>query len=255
MSLNLRTDGARALTLVTASAAEPGVLGLPGLMELLGLKAERGLPDATFARMRVRARQALWRQGDRFDALYALGGGTFETIAVDEYGREQVLYFAQPGEIIGLDGFAGTYLSTAVALEPGWVARVSFATLRTLATRYAAVQRMLDFLFSEDIRRSTSAIALHGVWPSKARVAAFLLELARRTRKPVVPGSTVPLPMAGWELGSHLGLRPETVSRAVSALAAARLVRGCRRHAVLLDPPRLQAVAAGGALRKRPRWC
>jgi Crp-like helix-turn-helix domain len=54
-------------------------------------------------------------------------------------------------------------------------------------------------------------------------------------------------------LASHLGLRAETVSRAVSALAAARLVRGRRRSAVLLDPVGLQALAAGRALHKRRR--
>ena len=184
--------------------------------------------------------------------MYALGAGTFKTVAVSEHGREQVLFFAYPGEIIGLDGFAGTCLSTAVALEAGWVARVPFASLQMLATRHPPVQRLLNFLFNEDIGRCMRAIALHGVWPSEARVAAFLLDLARRTRERVPPGSSVALPMSGWELGSHLGLRAETVSRAVSALIAARLLRGCRRTAVLLDPEGLQALAADGTLRKRP---
>jgi CRP/FNR family transcriptional regulator len=222
-------------------------------MRLLRLEVERGLPDAAFPKRCVRVGEALWRQGDRFEALYALGAGTFKTVAVNEHGREQVLFFAYPREIIGLDGFAGTCLSTAVALEVGWVARVPFAGLRMLASRHPPVQRLLNLLFSEEIRRCMSAIALHGVWPSEARVAAFLLELARRTRERVMPGSTVALSMAGWELGSHLGLRPETVSRAVSALAAARLVHARRRSAVLLDPAGLQAVAAEGRTLRKGR--
>jgi hypothetical protein len=63
----------------------------------------------------------------------------------------------------------------------------------------------------------------------------------------------VALSMANWELGSHLGLRPETVSRAVSALAAARLLRARRRSAVLLDPAGLQAVAAEGRTLRKGR--
>jgi len=40
------------------------------------------------------------------------------------------------------------------------------------------------------------------------------------------------------------------VSRAISALATARLLRGCRRSAVLLDPAQLQAVADGRVVRR-----
>ena len=249
-SFILRADAARPDESTAESASESGVLSLRELMRLLRLEVQRGLPDTMFPKRFVRVGEALWRQGDRFESLYAVGEGTFKTVAVNQQGREQVLFFAHPGEIIGLDGSSGTCLSSAIALKAGWVARLPFAHLRLLASCHASIQRLLDFMFSEEIRRCISNIALHGVWPSEARVAAFLLELARRMHGRVLPGSTVALSMAGWELGSHLGLRPETVSRAISALAAARLLRGCRRSAVLLDPAGLQAVAEGSAARR-----
>jgi len=249
-SFVIRADRARAAAGTAESASASGVLSLRELMRLLRLEAERGLRDATFPKRRVRVGEALRRKGDRFECVYAVGEGTFKTVAVNEQGREQVLFFAHPGEIIGIDGYSGTCLSSAIALKAGWVARLPFAHLRVLASCDASIQRLLDFTFSEEIRRCITKITLHGVWPSEARVAAFLLELARRMHGRVLPGSTVALPMAGWELGSHLALRPETVSRAISALAAARLLRGCRRSAVLLDPAQLQAVADGRVVRR-----
>ena len=48
--------------------------------------------------------QHLFLTGDRFEAIYAVKNGAFKTYTLDDDGREHVLGFHLPGELIGLDG-------------------------------------------------------------------------------------------------------------------------------------------------------
>src|SRR6187402_2809166 len=45
----------------------------------------------------------VFRVNEKFSALYAVRAGTVKTYAVDNAGREQVIGFHLPGELIGLD--------------------------------------------------------------------------------------------------------------------------------------------------------
>ncbi|MCS6944802.1 MAG: cyclic nucleotide-binding domain-containing protein, partial [Sutterellaceae bacterium] len=55
-------------------------------------------------RRRVRRREALFRAGDRFEALYAVRLGFLKSTVTSSDGREQVTGFHMAGEIVGLDG-------------------------------------------------------------------------------------------------------------------------------------------------------
>ena len=47
----------------------------------------------------------LYRSGDAFQAIYAVRSGYLKTYVIDDTGREQVLGFHLPGELVGLDAF------------------------------------------------------------------------------------------------------------------------------------------------------
>ena len=49
----------------------------------------------------------IFREGDPFDAIAAVRAGTVKTYVIDRDGREQVLGFFLPGEVIGLNAIDG----------------------------------------------------------------------------------------------------------------------------------------------------
>ena len=69
----------------------------------------------------------LFREGDPFEAIAAVRAGTVKTYVVDREGREHVLGFHLPGEVIGLNAIDGDhYPCNAVALDTVMLCRFSF---------------------------------------------------------------------------------------------------------------------------------
>src|SRR5690349_5500518 len=90
-------------------------LGMP-----MGLThGERARIDEVIStRRKVKRKTALFRNGEKFHALYAIRTGTFKTCVTAEDGRDQVTGFQMAGEIVGLDGIVSDqHTCDAVALE------------------------------------------------------------------------------------------------------------------------------------------
>ena len=75
-----------------------------------------GLDSLMFARRRVQAGKTLYREGDKFQYIYAVRIGTFKSSLMLADGREQVSGFHMAGELMGLDGLAqGSHASSTIA--------------------------------------------------------------------------------------------------------------------------------------------
>ena len=132
-------------------------------------------------------------------------------IVVDRDGRERVLGFHLPGEVIGLDAIDGErYPCNAVALDTVALCRFSFPKMAELAARLPGLQQQLFRLLSRDIG---AAMRLAGDWSADQRMAAFLLGLSQRLASRGFSPRRFQLTMARTDIGNYLRLAPETVSR------------------------------------------
>ena len=82
---------------------------------------------------------------------------------------------------------------------------------------------------------------------AEERLAAFLLNLTQRLRTRGFLGSSLILRMAREEIGSYMGLKLETVSRAFSHFQEPGLLTVKQRHIGVLDPEGLQNLVNGMA--------
>ena len=77
-----------------------------------------------------------------------------KTFVDDSQGNEQVLGFALPGEVIGLNAIHGSrFPCNAVALDTVHLCRISFPKLSLLATRMPGLQAKLFSLLSAETAR------------------------------------------------------------------------------------------------------
>ena len=76
-------------------------------------------------------------------------------------------------------------------------------------------------------------------------LAAFMLNLTQRLRTRGLSGSSLILRIAREEIGSYLGLKLETVSRAFSHFQEAGLLTVKQRHIEVLNPEGLQNLVNG----------
>lgn len=183
----------------------------------------------------------IFRTGDRFDAIAAVRSGTVKTCRVDRDGREQVLAFHLPGEIIGLNAIdVERYPSDAIALDEVRLCRFSFPRIAQLATRLPGLQKQLFRLMSRDIGH---AERMSGDHSADARIAAFLLDLSRRLAERGFSAMRFELTMPRTDIANYLRLAPETVSRVLRRFQDDRLVAVRRREVELLDQDRLKLMA------------
>ncbi|MBZ0223635.1 MAG: helix-turn-helix domain-containing protein [Dokdonella sp.] len=188
-----------------------------------------------------RSGQAIFRTGERFSALYAVRSGMVKTRVVDIEGRELVLGFYLPGELVGLNAIhPETYPCDAVALDTVEVCRFSFPALATLATRMPGIQQELFRRLSKDIG---NAALLAGDYSADERLAAFLIDLARRYAERGFPPDALHLAMSRGDIANYLRLAAETVSRVLRRFQDRGLIAVEGRNVTIAKPDELFALA------------
>jgi CRP/FNR family transcriptional regulator len=203
--------------------------------------------DAIVANRRAVPRgEALYRAGDAFSSLFAVRTGFFKTCVSSEDGRDQVTGFQMGGELLGLDGI-GTDRHTcdAVALEDANVCVIPYHQLEGLARELSDLQRQFHRIMSREIVRDHGVMLLLGSMRAEERLAAFLLNLTQRLRARGFSGCSLILRMTREEIGSYLGLKLETVSRAFSRFQEDGMLEVRQRHIEILDAEALQKLVNG----------
>ncbi|KQZ71068.1 helix-turn-helix domain-containing protein [Rhodanobacter sp. FDAARGOS 1247] len=187
-----------------------------------------------------RVGEHIFRTGDPFRAIFAVRSGTVKTRMVDKEGREQVLGFYLPGEVIGLNAiYPEHFPCDAVALDTAYFCRFSFPAMSALASRVPAVQQHLFRMLSKELG---TASLLAGDHSADERVAAFLLDLGNRYAVRGFSGSQFHLSMSRGDIANYLRLAAETVSRVLSRFRAQKLIAIEGRELELLNVAALRKI-------------
>jgi CRP/FNR family transcriptional regulator len=185
--------------------------------------------------------QHLFRTNDAFSAIFAVRGGTVKTSIVDRVGREQVLGFYLPGEMIGLNAIhPDRYPCDAIALDSVYLCRFSFPALVTLAAQVPGIQQQLFRLISKDIG---AASLLAGDFTADERVAAFLIAIADRYAARGFSATAFRLSMPRSDIANYLRLAAETVSRVLRRFQDQGQIRVEGRDVEFTDAAALRAIA------------
>ncbi len=211
----------------------------------LGLsESEMERVDEVVATRRKIARgDNLFRNGDKFNALFAIRTGFFKTRISAEDGRDQVTGFQMAGEIIGLDGIVSDHHTCdAVALEDAEVCVMPFDRIEELSREITSLQRHVHKIMSREIVRENGVMLLLGSMRAEERLAAFLLNLVQRLHARGFSQSELVLRMTREEIGSYLGLKLETVSRTFSKFADEGIVEVKQRHVRILNADALKLI-------------
>ncbi len=183
----------------------------------------------------------VFRARDPFRAIFAVRAGAVKTVVVDADGREQVLGFHIPGEVVGLNAiYPEHYPCDAIALEPSFFCRFSFPAISALATRMPGLQQQLFRLISKELGMATRLAGDHA---ADERVAAFLVDLAERYAAQGFPARRLHLAMSRNDIAAHLRLAPETVSRILGRFRESGLIDLDGREVALREADHLHALA------------
>ena len=197
----------------------------------LSLKEIERLEELVSTRKRIKRGEALYRAGDKFEALYAIRLGFLKSAVMSSDGREQVTSFHMSGDIVGLDGLAGmVYSSDLIALEDTEVCLLPYQKLLEVNQSMHAMSLHFQRLLSMEIVRQNGVMLLLGSMHAEERLAAFILNLSQRFEQRGYSRSEFVLRMTRAEIGSYLGLKLETVSRVLSRFSHDNQPKACTDH-------------------------
>ena len=163
--------------------------------------------------------------GDGFAAVYGLRSGLLKSTLKTGPAAGLVTGIFFPGDVAGLDGIAwGHHPTELLAVTDAEICTIPFARLETLARRSPRAQRHLHRLLSREIAQAYGVSLPLGRLAAAERVAAFLLRFGQAQSRAGGNPLEFVLPLTLEEMGSHLGLTMETVSRVLSQLVAQRLI-------------------------------
>jgi len=135
-----------------------------------------------------------------------------------------------------MDGIStDRHVCNAVALEDSDVCMIPFEKLEELSRRIEPLQRQFHRFLSREIVREQGIMMLLGSMRAEERLAAFLLNLSQRMRARGYSALEFNLRMTREEIGSYLGLKLETVSRAFSKFQDEGLITVHQKHIQILD--------------------
>jgi CRP/FNR family transcriptional regulator len=206
------------------------------------LDLERLLEGLPLQRRQLKARQYLFRAGQRRDSLFLIHAGFFKTCVVSADGREKITGFRMRGDLLAIDALdMDTYACDAMALDVCEVWELPVAQLRQ---RLPEFQERLTALLAGEIRRDWSWMLAMGTLSAEQRVIAFLLDFAARLERLGFSPRSLLLHMTRAELGNFLSLQLETVTRALSRLHGKGLINVERREIRIQDPAGLRSLMA-----------
>jgi len=201
------------------------------------------LDELVGQRTQHRKGDVLVHGGDPFTALYAIHSGSCKSVLTTTSGGEQIVRYRITGEVVGAAAiFTGFHDATVTALEDSEFCAIQFDRVQSLARRNDEFQRRFNAFLSHEISLERKLMLMLGTMRAEQRLASFLLDLADRYKARGYSSCEFVLRMTREEIGSHLGLKLETVSRLFSRFHQEGLIGVQGREVKLLDRAGLQRV-------------
>jgi len=185
--------------------------------------------------------KTLFSCGEKFKALYVVHSGMFKTTVIEENGKERIVSFHLPGEIMGLDGIhAKTYQSTSTALTMSSFCKLPFKDLLDVAEEYPIINKNLINVMSKEIYACKKN---HLDIGSKAKLALFIRTLSQRFKTRGYSDTEFFLPISQRDIASYLGMAEETLSRIFKQLQKLEVVKYDKHILTILDAEELTDIA------------
>lgn len=186
---------------------------------------------------------SLFGQGEPASSVFNVTEGVLRLTRLLPDGRRQVMGFALPGYFLGL-ALQKRYSVSAEALGPVTTCRFGRQDFADVVEAKPHLLKILHERAGYELTLAQDQMLLLGRRTAEEKVAAFLLTLRDRFAHTGHSSATVELPMGRQDMADYLGLTIETVSRMLSRLDRAHSILLVPGGVRLLDPVRLERLAA-----------
>lgn len=190
----------------------------------------------------------LFREGSIPSGIFFIRKGKVKKYLVDKDGKEQIIYVANSGELIGYHAILAEdrYPDSAATLEASeidFIPKEDF--LETLAQSSVLSQRLLKML-SHEFTVLSNSISVFAHRSVKERLAITLIVLREKFKEGTPPGSPVVLDISRSDLAGMTGTGKENVVRFLKEFKVAGILDTKGRKITIHDVKKLISLSGMG---------
>ena len=184
----------------------------------------------------------IFREEGEFRGVLAIRSGTAKLVTNDHHGNEHILNILLPGELLGFDGlYDDKYRCSAIALETLSYCELPAQNMDDLFKNVPTLTKELFRHSSEKMNLDKDFIIL-SKRPAEEKLAFFLISLSDRLKRRGFSAFKFTLSLTRQEIGNHLGLALETVSRLFNRFQKDDLITVNSKQIEIKDIARLRAL-------------
>jgi CRP-like cAMP-binding protein len=189
--------------------------------------------------------EIIFREGGYPTGIFFITSGKAKKYKTDKDGREQIIYVANTGELIGYHAILAEdrYPDSAAALEQssiGFISKEDF--LQTLEQSVVLNHRLLKTL-SHEFAVLANSITLFAQKSVRERLALQLIVMREKYKINFQPGMPVEINMSRDDLASLVGTARENVVRMLTEFKQEGILKTIGRKIIVEDVRKLIAIA------------
>jgi len=189
--------------------------------------------------------QVIFREGAYPSGIYFIINGMAKKYKVDKDGKEQIIYVANAGELLGYHAILEEerYPDSAAALEESKIGFIPKEDFLAALQHSAVLNKRLLKTLSHEFAVLINSMTLFAHRPVRERLAIQLVVLREKYKVDFQPGMSVEINMSREDLASLVGTARENVLRSLAELKEEGIIATKGRKIIVTDILRLLKVA------------
>jgi CRP-like cAMP-binding protein len=189
--------------------------------------------------------EIIFREGTYPDGIYYITSGKIKKYKVDKDGKEQIIYVANTGELIGYHAILAEdrYPDFAAALEESTIVFIPKEDFIKTLQQSEILSRLLLKTLSHEFAVLANSITMFAQKSVRERLAMQLVVLREKYKVNFQPGQPVEINMSRDDLASLVGTARENVVRMLSEFKADNIVETKGRKIIVHDVAKLISIA------------
>src|SRR5436190_4349341 len=189
--------------------------------------------------------EIVFREGGSPSGIFYIIEGKVKKYKLDQDGREQIIYVANTGELIGYHAVLAEdrYPDSAAALEKSKIAFIPKEDFLEALQRSKVLSRRLLKTLSHEFAVLVNSLSLFSQKAVRERLALQLIVLREKYKQNFKPGMLVEINMSRDDLASLVGTARENVVRVLGEFKEKGIIKTQGRKIIVQDVKQLIGIA------------
>lgn len=187
----------------------------------------------------------IFREGAVPTGIYYIRSGKVKKFKIDKEGREQIIYVANSGELIGYHAVLADdrYADSAATLEESLISFIPRQHFLQAVDRSPVLSKRLLKTLSHEFTVFANSLALFAQRTVRERLALQLVVLREKYKTNFHEGMAVEIVLSREDLAAIVGTARENVVRILSDFKEEGILQTKGRKIIILDVRKLIAIA------------